>query len=195
MAEDLLDEIEEPERDHTGEDSGKEKPDPSGKKGLLGKILGNRKRMVLFLVLVLVIFGAIAGAWFFFFSDPSNEETGTMGKSGTVEDGKPEQEEVFQDIVTFESFERLPLKSGSTMERISLSLSLELMDYRYQMQVYSMEDRIRRIVQNQVRELAWLELRSPEGKIRLKYELLKSINALFPKAMVRNLYFTNFIMQ
>jgi flagellar FliL protein len=58
-----------------------------------------------------------------------------------------------------------------------------------------MEDRIRTIVTQQVGTMTWLELRNPEGKIMLKYNLLKRINAVFPKPMVHNIYFTTFIMQ
>ncbi len=81
------------------------------------------------------------------------------------------------------------------MGLINLDISLELMDHRYRKQVVSMQDRIRKIIMGQVREMRWLELRAPEGKIQLKYELLKRINSIFPKVMVRNIYFTNLIMQ
>ena len=58
-----------------------------------------------------------------------------------------------------------------------------------------MEGRIREIITNQLEEMMWLELRNPEGKIILKYNLLKRMNAIFPKLTVRNIYFTYFIMQ
>lgn len=193
MAEDLLDEIEDLDPVTVPEDS--TETEPSGKIAALKKVLVNKKRLIIILGAALVILLIIAGIAVFLFSGPSEEEAVTAGQPAVSENAGSNQEPAFQDIVTFEAFERLPLKNGSAKEFISLSLSLELMDRRFQMQVYSVEDRIRRIVQNQVRELTWLELRSPEGKIRLKYDLLKSINALFPKAMVRDVYFTNFIMQ
>ncbi len=102
---------------------------------------------------------------------------------------------VFEDIIELEPFERIRLKSSSTMSLISMNLSLELIDHQYRKQVFSMEERIRKIITGQVEEMTWLELRNPEGKIMLKYNLLKRINSIFPKAMVRNIYFTNFIMQ
>lgn len=187
MAEDLLDEIKDPGKESAGETSGVW----SGIKAFLKKISGSKKRWVLILVSVLVLLCAGTGIVFFLLSGPAKEKT--EPEPAMSEPAAEKQE--FQDIVTFGAFERLALKSGSNKGFISLGLSLELMDRRFQMQVYSMEDRIRRMVQNQVRERTWLELRSPEGKIRLKYALLQGINELFPKAMVRNLYFTDFIMQ
>jgi flagellar FliL protein len=44
-------------------------------------------------------------------------------------------------------------------------------------------------------EMTWFELRSPEGKINLKYRLIEKINSLYTGAVVQNLYFTSFLMQ
>lgn len=97
--------------------------------------------------------------------------------------------------MVLEPFERIPLKSGSTMGLISLDIALELTDHRYRKQVYTVQDRLNRVVESKVREMTWLELRSPEGKIRLKYELLRQMNSIFPKVTIRNIYFINFLMQ
>jgi flagellar FliL protein len=81
------------------------------------------------------------------------------------------------------------------MGLISMNLSLELTDPKYKKQIYTMEGRIREIITSQLEGMTWLELRNPEGKIILKYNLLKRINPIFPKLTVRNIYFTYFIMQ
>jgi len=106
-----------------------------------------------------------------------------------------EEEIVFEDIIDLEPFDRIQLKATSALSTISINLSLELSDPKFRKQVIAVEDRIRTIVTGQAEEMTWLELRSPEGKIMLKYELLKRINSIFPEAMVRNIYFTYFIMQ
>jgi flagellar FliL protein len=145
----------------------------------------------------------LAGSWFFFLREPSEQKAPGNGPSAMEENrdaGESDQpaqleEIVFEDIVALEPFERIPLKVNSAMGLISLDISLELMDHRYRKQVVSMQDRIRKIIIGQVREMKWIELRTPEGKIQLKYELLKRINSIFPKVMVRNIYFTNLIMQ
>jgi flagellar FliL protein len=164
--------------------------------------LGSKKQLFLILVIGGVLMGMLAGSWFFFFRGSPEEQTLANGPSVTqenqspVESGQPGQIEeiVFEDIVVLDPFERIPLKTNSAMGLISLDISLELMDHRYRKQIVSMQDRIRKIIMGQVREMRWLELRAPEGKIQLKYELLKRINSIFPKVMVRNIYFTNLIM-
>ncbi len=142
--------------------------------------------------LVLLVVGLMI---FVFGNDKEPEVIPANGQPGVEGSVNQEQEIVFEDIVELAPFERIHLKTSSTMGLISLNVSLELTDYRFRKQIFSMEERLRQIVETQVAEMTWLELRNPEGKIRLKYELLKRMNSLFPKTTVRNIYFTYFIMQ
>ncbi len=144
------------------------------------------------LLLVLLVVGLMI---FVFGNDKEPEVVPASGQPAVEGSVNPEQEIVFEDIVELAPFERIHLKTSSTMGLISLNVSLELTDYRFRKQIFSMEERLRQIVETQVSEMTWLELRNPEGKIRLKYELLKRMNSLFPKTTVRNIYFTYFIMQ
>lgn len=162
------------------------------------KALESTRTIIIISVSVVLLIGLALVLWFFVFK--SNQDDISQPQAGVVQgeiQGEPavEQEILFEDIVEFEPFERMALKTSSTMGQLSLKLSLELTDPRYRKQIYTMEDRIRKIVTEQVANTTWLELRNSEGKIMLKYNLLKRINALFPKAMVRNVFFTYFIMQ
>ncbi len=104
-------------------------------------------------------------------------------------------ESVFEDIVVLKPFEHIPLKEGSGMKNITMNLSLELSHSRYKKEVRAMEERLGQIIEDQVGGMTWLELRTPEGKIMLKYELLKQMNSVFSEVMIRNIYFTTFLMQ
>ena len=168
-------------------------------KDSLLQVLSAKKKIVIIAgIAVLVLSLGLGGAWFFFFSSPATEEATAESVAVTVEtaDGTvPAQEEIiFKDIVELEPFERLELKTGSMMKLVNINIALELTDHRYRKQIFSMQERIRKIVIAQVEEAGWLELRNPEGKILLKYSMLKRINAIFPQATVRNIYFTTFIM-
>ncbi|OGR31969.1 MAG: hypothetical protein A3J80_11160 [Desulfobacula sp. RIFOXYB2_FULL_45_6] len=101
----------------------------------------------------------------------------------------------FEDIIVLKPFDRIRLKEGSDMKLISMDLSLELTDTRYKKEVHAMEEKIRQIITDRMEEMTFLELRHPEGKIMLKYDLLKGINSIFSEVMIRNIYFTNFLMQ
>ncbi|MFH2093657.1 MAG: flagellar basal body-associated FliL family protein [Pseudomonadota bacterium] len=167
-------------------------------KGLLKKVIGSTRSIIIFSVAVVLFICLILALWFFVFqSDPDQipQPQADVAK-GEIQGGTAGGEKiVFEDIVELEPFERIALKTSSTMGKVSMNLSLELIDARYRKQIYAMEDRIRTIVTQQVENATWLELRNPEGKIMLKYNLIQRINALFPKATVRNIYFTYFIMQ
>ncbi len=166
-------------------------------KTFLHKILGSTKAIIIVAVSIVVLISIALILWLFVFSSGPDEVLAPQQDAAqAIANGEPIEEEIiFEDIVEFEPFERIALKTSSTMGRVSLQLSFELTDARYRKQIYAMEDRIRKIVMQQVENTTWLELRNPEGKIMLKYNLLQRINAIFPKATVRNVYFTFFIMQ
>jgi len=168
-------------------------------KNFFKQIFSSKKRILIIAVSLVIGIIIITGCLIFFLKKSPDE---TMNAQNNIAPGEnietaltQEQEIVFEDIVELEPFERIPLKAGSIMSLVSVNLSLELIDHRYRKQIYTMEDRIRKIITGQVEEMTWLVLRSPEGKIMLKYNLLKRINSIFPKPVARNIYFTLFIMQ
>ena len=170
----------------------------AGIKGIFKKFFSSKKRVMVTVAVIILFVGGIAGGLFFF---GKNSETGTdpQDKVPGKEDAKAAaplmEAAVFEDIVALAPFERIRLKDGSSMKLISMSLSLELTGTRYKQEVHAAEDKIRQIVTRQVEGMSWLELRNPEGKIMLKYELLKRINSIFPETVIRNIYYTNFLMQ
>jgi flagellar FliL protein len=202
LTEDLLEEMDGDMEDDSLGATQVSSGESSEKTALFKRLLGSKKRLLIILLIGIVLIGTLVGIWFFFFKASRkapliSTETQAADEISQVVFNEIDKtdEIVFEDIIVLEPFERIRLKGNSAMGLISLNISLELIDHRYRKQVYSMQDRIRKIIMGQVREMRWLELRNPEGKIELKYELLKRINSLFPKVMVRNIYFTNLIMQ
>jgi len=217
LAKDILDEINDEFNDDSlddmfddvFEDSSEEATDlkieAPGKKGsnktnpIVKRISGSKKTLLVSVLLLIFLIGMAVGLGLFLFRDSAKEgqTVDTMTVAGDNGDVSLTQERkiVFSDIVDLEPFERIRLKSSSTMKFANITLSLELTDEGYRKQIVAMEDRIRKIITGQVEEMTWLELRNPEGKILLKYNLLKRINSVFPKVTIRNIYFTNFIMQ
>ncbi|WDP87288.1 MAG: flagellar basal body-associated FliL family protein [Desulfobacter sp.] len=197
MADDLL---EDPNQDNMDEDL-KQTEDSSEKIprrfAFLAKVWAGKKKLIIMVLAAVILLLVIAGALLFFFSGSDETDAQKTDPAKVSQEGlTPEQAEiVFEDIVVLEPFERISLSKGSSMGMISLNVSLELTDHRYRKQVYTMQDRLRKIVEAQVREMDWLELRNSQGKIKLKYALLKRMNAMFPKVTIRNIYFTNFLMQ
>jgi len=172
-------------------------------KGIVKKLFSSKKA-ILITTASTVLFISLGAAGVFFFAK-SPEEVPEKVKDTQEKPVKEEEvkkaappliaEVVFEDMIVLKSFDRIPLKEGSGMKVISMNLSLELSDTRYKKEVHAMEDKIRQIITEQVEGMTGLELRNPEGKIMLKYELLKQMNSIFSEVMIRNIYFTNFLMQ
>ncbi len=161
----------------------------------LNEVWNKKKKVIIIagaatLVLIVVIL-----VLFFFLKDSKDTPKTNAGfkenKIAPIIQLKP----VFKDIVKLEPFEHLLLKKGSNIGSISMNISLELAEHQFKDQVHSMDDQIRKIITEQAEKMTWFELRSPKGKIIFKYDLLKQINSIFPRAMVRNIYFTYFIMR
>jgi len=192
VTEDLLEKMEEEGIDAL--DSNGESSEASGIKMPLKKVLGKKKKLIIICLTIVLMLSAVAGGWFLFFSgDDADSEI--VAEQGEATGPEQQEEIVFEDIVILAPFERIPLKGESAMGHISLDIALELIDHQYRKQVYTVQDRLIRVVENKVRQMTWRELRSPEGKIRLKYELLRQMNSIFPKVTIRNIYFINFLMQ
>ena len=168
------------------------------------RFIGNMDRRKLFILGTAVVVLLAIVSWFFLFRAPDTGTTETAARIMAAD--MPEQEQVagmrqisddafFADIMTLKPFEQLSLSSASAMAHVDMDIVLELIDTDARENLALMENRIYEIIKGQVRELTWMELRNPEGKIQLKYDLLKRINSLFSTPVVRNVYFTKFLMQ
>lgn len=153
--------------------------------------------IIVFLVVALIISAAVI--WFFVFSqhDTIPEKGLVVQKTIETPSKSPEAEDenFFQDIVQLELFERIRLKDDANMSMITMKIALELMDVKDKKQLVIMTPELRRIVEEQAGRYTWLELRSPEGKIKFKYELLQKMNSQLNRIMIRNVFFTYFLMQ
>ena len=185
-------------RDAEKQDGDKGKGLSAGIKGRFRRLFSSKKAVIITVAGLMVILGLVTGGLFFFGKNSDKDQDDVKPVAGK-EDAKaathPIEKVVFEDIVALAPFERIPLKEGSSMKLISMTLSLELSDSRYKQEVHAVEDKIRQIVTEQAERMSWLELRNPEGKIMFKYDLLKRMNSIFSGVMIRNIYFTYFLMQ
>ena len=98
------------------------------------------------------------------------------------------------NIVKLESFNKIRLRQSRGFKFISIDIALELMTIDTIIEK-NKKQRIRGVIKNQLGKITWKELKSPEGKLKLKYKLIKEINLVLSKAKIKNLYFINLIMQ
>ncbi len=202
MAEDLLENIEDDELTESINDEGGDSDEDPVKKDFIGKLLSEKKKLIIIILFALFLLAGIGGGALLLLSGGKEEEP---PEQPAIEDVVTEEsiqaaledrsKAIFEDIVQLEPFEQIFLRQGSTMQYISLGIALEMIEPGFRRQVYTMEPRIRKIIETQLRQMRWMELRTPQGKFQLKFALLNRINQIFPKVPIRQIYFTNFIMQ
>jgi|GEM_PF-793260 flagellar FliL protein len=202
VAEDLLEELEGDELTESINNGGGVSEEGPVKKGLIGRVLSGKKKLIIILLSFLLLLGGIgAGVFFFLFGGKTKEvPEQPVAENVVTEESiqaalKDQNKAIFEDIVQLEPFEQILLKQDSNMHYISMGIALEMIDPGFRRQVYTMEPRIRKIIESQMRQMSWVDLRSPHGKLKLKFALLDRINQIFPKVAIRQIYFTNFIMQ
>jgi len=172
------------------------------KKGFIGGLLSGKKKLIVILLLSLFLLGGIGAGVLVLLSGGNEEEIpeqpvaqGAVTEESIQAALEDQNKAIFEDIVQLEPFEQIFLQQGSHKAYISLGIALEMMEPGLRRQVYTMEPRIRKIIESQMRQMGWMALRSPQGKLKLKFALLNRINQIFPKVAIRHIYFTNFMMQ
>ncbi|MBF0241555.1 MAG: flagellar basal body-associated FliL family protein [Desulfamplus sp.] len=163
------------------------------------------KFIIIFLLLILIIGGGGFAGWFFFLK-PKDVDTGETTKTedsakseevALDKDGKPilPPEPDFPEIVDLEPFEKIRLQDGEVMNYLTIKISVELINPEMRKEIESNKDKIKKVMESEAKKMTWLVLRTPEGKLNFKYRLIGAINGAFPSSMIKNIYFTAFLLQ
>ncbi len=156
------------------------------KEGQEEKKGGGKKKLIIFLIIGLVLLGGIGGgAYFFLFakSPPPEEEAPPEPKEPAV--GPFLQLDPF--IVN------LADPTGQRYLRAKITLEF-YNDEAYQQaneRIPQINDAIIMVLSSKTVE----EVLSPEGKMELRMELLRKLNELLGPHSVKNIYFTQFVVQ
>lgn len=178
--------------------------DPAEKKKILQKLLKplgklkSPKVLIITGVSLLVLIALVFAGWFFFLKGNNSDKEAVV--TASMEQAEKEEivekkEPVFMDIIELEPFENIKLKKSGNMGFLAMNISLELVLPVMREEVEADLFRIREVIEQETGKLTWLILRVPQGKLKLKYTLIKSINSLLSEAMISNVYFTRLIMK
>jgi flagellar FliL protein len=157
------------------------------KKGLIGRLLGNK----------LILFGAIGvvvlllgggGAYFFFFSGPTAPDPKTVAEALPPTPPNITFYDVPDIIVNIQG-------ADATPAYLKLSVSLELDDAQEEAGIKALMPRVVDQFQGYLRELRMDDLKGSAGVVRLKEELLRRINASAAPYRVRDVLLKQMIVQ
>ncbi len=163
------------------------------------------KFIIIFLILIIIIAGVGFAGWFFFLK-PNDTDTGEATKienSAKAEevaldkDGKPipPPEPDFPDVVDLEIFKKIKLQESGDLNYLTLKISVELIKPEMRKDIESNMEKIRQVVESETKKMNWIVLRTPEGKLNFKYRLIQELNKTLPLKMIKNVYFTNFLLE
>ena len=165
------------------------------KKSLIKKLF-SLKMMIFFFLILLIVGGGGFASWYFFLKEPPVEEGENNASIEQVEDGQavmlpPEPD--FEDVVDLEPFDGIRIKESGNLFHVNLTLSIELMKPEMRESFESATTLIRQIIENDMKERTWITMRSPDGKLMMKYQLIEKLNKALQSSMVRNIYIRSMI--
>lgn len=142
---------------------------------------GGKKKLLLVVPLLLILIGGGVGAYFFLFSKKDKkEELPAQSKVG-----------IMMDVGVFTV--NLADKDKDAYARIAITL--ELSDEKVRQEVEKRMPIVKDAIIDVISSKTSSFVRTPEGRENLRLELIKRINTILIEGGVRNIYFTEFVVQ
>jgi flagellar FliL protein len=149
---------------------------------------GKGKLLIALLLLLILLIGGGAGAYFFLFAKKEEEKNEETPKPQVA----PEAVGVMYKL---EPAFIVNLADPEMTMYARVSITLELSAPEVVMEVQKREPIIRDAIIEILSNKTSRELRSPEGREQLKLEIIKRVNTILVQGGVRNVYFTEFVVQ
>ncbi len=146
-----------------------------------------KPKMMLFITIGVVLLLACGGGFFAY--------TTFMAPSDNTEE-LPMEEEVSMtgEMVTFGEFV-VNLSDPKGKRYLKCKISVEVESVEAVERIQKIEPKLRDIVIMLLTSLAFEEVMTPEGKIRIRDELLERFNQAARPDRIKNLYFSDFVVQ
>ncbi len=143
---------------------------------------GGKKVLFLIPVLVSLLAGAWGGAYFFLLKKPKKE---------SEEKVTPSQVGVMVDLGVF----TINLADKGTDAYARVAITIELSNEKVKLEVDKRMPIIKDAVIDVISSKTSDFVRTPEGRESLRLELIKRLNIILVEGGVRNIYFTEFVVQ
>jgi flagellar FliL protein len=163
---------------------------------------GGKKKLIILLLLILLVIALIAGGTAFYFlkfkkkkQPPKvvNATNGTVIKQPQLpqELKKLEKPGIFVPIGNF----IVNLADTDVQRYVKVSITIEVINQKVQNEIQQYMPAIKDVIINILSSKYYKDIKTPEGREKLKIEMLKKINSLLPNGGVKAIYFTDFVIQ
>ncbi len=155
---------------------------------------GGKKKLIIVLVLILLIVaGGGAAAYKFLVLDKQKSEKAKEKKAEKIVEEIKNLEDIGVqfDVGTF----IVNLQDKDADRYLKVTIVLDVQDDKIKAELQKRLPQVKDAITTLLFTKTSNELRTPEGIEELKEEILKRINAILPIGGVKNVYFTDFVIQ
>ncbi|BCD61868.1 flagellar FliL protein [Nitratiruptor sp. YY08-26] len=154
---------------------------------------GGKKKLILILLILLILLGGGgAAAYKFLVLDKKKEEQKEKKAEKVVEEIKNVEDLGVQfDVGTF----IVNLQDKDADRYLKISIVLDVQDEKIKAELDKRLPQVKDAITTLLFTKSSSELRTAEGIEELKEEILKRVNAILPIGGVKNVYFTDFVIQ
>ncbi len=155
---------------------------------------GGKKKLIIILVVLLVVLGAAGGAAYkFLVLDKKKEAKEKEKKAEKVVDEIKNVEDIGVqfDVGTF----IVNLQDKDADRYLKITIVLDVQDDKIKAELEKRLPQVKDAITTLLFTKSSKELRTAEGIEELKEEILKRVNAILPIGGVKNVYFTDFVIQ
>ena len=153
---------------------------------------GGKKKLLLILIILLIIGGAGGFAAYKFIFAKGGEEKPEKKAEEIVKEVKAvEQPGIMYDLGTF----IVNLADRDADRYLKVTVVLELEGQQVRMEVEKRLPQIKDAITTLLLTKTSEEIKTAEGMELLKEEIIKRVNAILPLGGVKNVYFTEFVIQ
>ncbi|MBC8316846.1 MAG: flagellar basal body-associated FliL family protein [Desulfobulbaceae bacterium] len=149
-----------------------------------------KSKLLLFIILALVIL-LLAGGGFFAYTTFLTTTSETTRQTAELATDMPDP---VGEIITLEPFV-VNLADPKGKRYLKLKLSLELDTLEAAERAQKIAPKLRDIVIMMLTSLAFEEVMTPEGKLRIRDELMERFNRAARPDKIKNIYFSEFVVQ
>jgi len=148
------------------------------------------KKLLLIIIIVVVVLAGAGVGGFFFLKKGGGEHKKAEATQKVEEEMPKEKEKTF--LIQLDPF---ILNLSEPGRFVKLTIHLEVKNEKIQQYVNDRMPKIRDAIITLVSSKSADVLSTPEGKFQLKDELLLRVNQAIEKDFVKNIYFTEFVIQ
>jgi flagellar FliL protein len=154
----------------------------------------NKKLLIVLILAAVLVLAMLGGGFYLMWSKIASLETPGQGEEAAVEGEEEAGPTAIGVTFPLETF-IVNLADEGGKRYLRVTMQLELVAGETDEPLRARLPQIRDVILMTLPTKRFEDIRSAEGKINLRTEIMEQLNRLFPEALINNIYFTEFVVQ